>query len=255
MQQVDHFLLEGFGPQLRVFDFDLVDHVDAVVEVHRFVAQDVLELLGGAGHHVAAAKRQHLDKADVEEDPLHEDVEADEVAQQALIGGGGAGVEIGVAEFLGELQFKGGLVMHRGDLAVHVEDFGLVHAQRFNDVLIGVGVQGLFKGLTQQVLPAFGIGDVAVDGQDQIIGDEGVGGREKAQVALDDGAFVVAEAIRFPQRHVGAHIDFLRHPMIGAGVQVFFPRPIVFEGDQLIEVSLAVDDLFIIDANPGGVAL
>ena len=49
------FVLHLGIPQVWVFDFDLVDHVDAEVQVHGFVAQDVLELLGGTGHFVAAA--------------------------------------------------------------------------------------------------------------------------------------------------------------------------------------------------------
>src|SRR5699024_11970193 len=53
---VDHgpgFGLEYCGPQVRVFDLDLVDDVDAEVQVDRFVAHDVLHHFGGAGHFVA----------------------------------------------------------------------------------------------------------------------------------------------------------------------------------------------------------
>ena len=239
---------------MRVLGLDGVDHVDAVVEVHRFVAQDVLELLGGAGHHVAAAEGQHLHEADVEEDAFHEHEEADQVAQQALVGFGGAGVEVGIAEFLGELQFEGGLVVDRGDLAVHVEDFRLVHAQRFDDVLVGVGVQGLFEGLAQQVLAAFGIGDVAVDRQHQVVGHQAVGGGEEAEVALDDAPLVLAQAVGLPQRHVGAHVDLLRHPVVGAGVEILLPRPFVLERHQLVQVGLAIDDPLVVDADARGVA-
>ena len=51
---LDDLLLELFRPQLRVLELDLVDHVDAEVQVHGFVAQDVLELLGHTGHLVAS---------------------------------------------------------------------------------------------------------------------------------------------------------------------------------------------------------
>ena len=80
--QVLHFLV----PEMRVFELDLVDHVDAEVHVHGLVAQDVLELLGGAGHLVAAAHGQDLREAAVEEDALQHAVVGDQVAQQLLVG-------------------------------------------------------------------------------------------------------------------------------------------------------------------------
>lgn len=40
-------------PELRVFEFDLVDQVDAEIAVHRLVAQDVLVLFRRAGHLVS----------------------------------------------------------------------------------------------------------------------------------------------------------------------------------------------------------
>src|SRR3546814_19476814 len=42
--------LEFRSPEVRVLELELVDQVDAEVAVHRLVAQDVLVLLGGAGH-------------------------------------------------------------------------------------------------------------------------------------------------------------------------------------------------------------
>lgn len=71
------FALEVLGPQVRVFQFDLVDDVDAEIQMHRFVAQNVLELLGDASHFVAAAHRQNLRETAVEEYPFRDAVEAD----------------------------------------------------------------------------------------------------------------------------------------------------------------------------------
>ena len=51
------YLLDLFVPQMGVLQFDLVDDVDAKIHVHRLVTQDVLKLLGRAGHLVAAAHR------------------------------------------------------------------------------------------------------------------------------------------------------------------------------------------------------
>ena len=80
----------------------------------------------------------------------------------------------------------GGLFGHGGHFAVHIEDFAFVHGQRFDAVLVGVGVDGLFKALAQQVLAALGVGNKAVDGEYQVIGNQGVGAGEITQRALDD---------------------------------------------------------------------
>ena len=56
-QHAAHFVLERLGPQMRVLVSDLVDHVDAEVQMDALVAQDVLVLLGDADHLVAPAKR------------------------------------------------------------------------------------------------------------------------------------------------------------------------------------------------------
>src|SRR3546814_15777852 len=71
-------------------------------------------------------------------------------------------------------------------------------------------------------------------------------GDKEAKVALDDTALVFSEAVRvFPERDVARHIDFLRHPVIGASGQILFPSPFVFERHQLVAVGLAVDDAFV----------
>src|SRR5690606_25223826 len=48
-----------------------------------------------------------------------------------------------------------------------------------------------------------------------------------------------------PLSDVARHVDFLRHPMVGAGGKVFFPGPFVFEGHQLVDVGGAVDDALV----------
>ena len=70
-QRID-FGFELSGPQLGVFEFDLVDQVDTEVAVHGFVAQDVLVLLGSAGHLVLTAQGQNLGETHVEEQAFHE---------------------------------------------------------------------------------------------------------------------------------------------------------------------------------------
>ena len=89
--------LELRRPQVRVLELDLVDQVDAEIAVHRLVAQDVLVLLGGAGHLVLPAQRQDLGEADVEEQAFHQAGEDDQALQQCLVVLGRAGLEVRVA--------------------------------------------------------------------------------------------------------------------------------------------------------------
>jgi hypothetical protein len=136
---------------------------------------------------------------------------------------------------------------------VHVEDLAFIHGQRFDAVLIGVGVDRLFEGLAQDVLAALRVGDQAVHGQDQVVGDQRVGGGEEAEVAHDDATLVVGQAFGvFPQRDVGGHVDLLRHPVVGAAVEVFLPGPVVLEGHELVEVGAAVDHALFVDSDAGG---
>ncbi|RMO74693.1 hypothetical protein ALQ35_200021 [Pseudomonas fluorescens] len=136
---------------------------------------------------------------------------------------------------------------------VHVEDLAFIHGQRFDAVLVGVGVDRFFEGLAQDVLAALRVGDQAVHGQHQVVGNQGVGGGEEAEVAHDDAAFVVGEAFGvFPQRDVGGHVDLLRHPVVGAPVEVLLPGPVVLEGHELVEVGAAVDHALFVNGDAGG---
>jgi hypothetical protein len=74
---------------------------------------------------------------------------------------------------------------------VGIEDFALVQAQAFDDVLVGVGVDGFLEGLAQQVLAAFRRGDLAIGAEHDVVRGQGVGGDEETQVALDDVALVL----------------------------------------------------------------
>ena len=53
----------------------------------------------------------------------------------------------------------------------------------------------LLKALPQQVLPAFRIGEVTVDRQHDVVGDQALRGREKAEIAFDGAALVFGKAI------------------------------------------------------------
>ncbi|RMS47138.1 hypothetical protein ALP66_102286 [Pseudomonas amygdali pv. photiniae] len=237
-------------PQVWVFDFDLVDHVDAEVQVHGLVAQDVLELLGDAGHFVAAAHGEDLGEAAIEEDAFQYAVVSDQVAQQLFVGFDGAGFELRIGDRTGVFQAPGCFFSDRWDLVVHVEDLAFIHGQRFDAVLVGVGVDRLFEGLAQDVLAAFRVGDQAVHGQYEVVGNQRVGSGEEAQVTHDDAALVVSQAFRvFPEGDVGGHVDFLRHPVVCATVQVLLPGPVVLERYELVEVGAAVDHHFFVNGD------
>ena len=74
------------------------------------------------------------------------------------------------------------------------------------------------------------------------------GGGEEAEIALDGAALVLGEAIaRLPQRDVGLHGYFGRHPVIVAAGEVFLPCPFVFQRQQLIDVGAAIDHSLVVD--------
>ncbi len=235
---------------MRVFEFDLVDEIDAEIAVHRLVAQDVLVLLARSGHLVLPAHRQDLHEAHVEEEALHDAGEDDQALEQVLVGFGRAGLERRVGQHVDERDQEVVLVLDRLDLVVRVEDLAFVEPQALRDVLVGVRVDRLLERLAQQVLPALGRGDVAIRAEHDVVGGERVGGDEEAQVALDDQALILGQAVGvLPQLDVALHVDLLRHPVVGAAGQVLVPRPAILERDQLIDVRGAVDDALVLEAH------
>ena len=83
---------------MRIFQFDLVDHINAEIEVHRLISQNVLELLGDPGHLVAPSHRQDLGETAVEENTFCYRIEANQIAQQLLVGFGGSRCKVGIRE-------------------------------------------------------------------------------------------------------------------------------------------------------------
>ena len=182
----------------------------------------------------------------VEEQAFHDAGEDDERLQQLLVVLGRASLERRIGQRVDERDQELVLVADRLHFVVRVEDLGLVQAQRFNDVLIGVRVDRLFKRLAQQVLAAFRRGDLAIRAEHDVVGGQRIGSDEETEVALDDAALVVGQAVRIlPQRYVARHLDFLRHPVVSTGGEIFFPGPFVFERHQLVDVCLAVDDALV----------
>ena len=138
--------------------------------------------------------------------------------------------------------------MDRVDLVVHVEDLALIEGERFDNVVERVGVDRLFKRLTEEILPDFGIGDVFENGQDDVVTHKAFGGTEEAEVSHDHEFFIGAECVGFPKFDVFSHGNFCRHPVVSTAVEVVFPGPVVFEGHELVDINfIAVDKPFLID--------
>jgi hypothetical protein len=91
---------------------------------------------------------------------------------------------------------------------------------------------------------------VAIGAEHDVVGGKRVGGDEEAEVALDDQALVVGEAVGvLPGLDVALHVYFLRHPVVGTAGEVLVPSPLVLEWNQLVDVGFAVDHALVLDAH------
>src|SRR5260363_144931 len=77
-EQFTYLSAEMARPQMRICQLDLVDEIDAKIAMKRFIAQDVLILLGGAGHFVLPPYSQNLRKTDIENQTFHHAREHDQ---------------------------------------------------------------------------------------------------------------------------------------------------------------------------------
>ena len=111
-------------------------------------------------------------------------------------------------------------------------------------------MDGLFEGLAQKVLAALRVGEVPVDREDDVVGDEGLGGCEESQVALDGAALVRGEPVgTLPESDVGLHGDLGWHPVVIAAGEILLPCPAVLEREKLVDVGAAVDHGLVVDAH------
>ena len=109
----------------------------------------------------------------------------------------------------------------------------------------------LFERLAQEILPAFWIGQVAVNRQHDVIGDERLGGGKEAEVALDHATLILGQPFPgLPKSDVGLHRHLGRHPVIVAARQVFRPGPPVFERHELVQIGARIDHPLVVDAHP-----
>ena len=154
------------------------------------------------------------------------------------------------------LQRPGRLVRDRGHLAVHVEQLALVEAEAFDDVLEGVGVHRLLERLAQQILPAFRIGQMAVDRQHDVVGDEAFGRGEEAEIALDRRAARPRSGRRATSTARYRPAWKLRSASSDCcSREIFLPRPFVFQRQQLIDVGAAIDHPLVVDGDAAAAAV
>ena len=72
-------------------------------------------------------------------------------------------IDTSIADGLSMLQSPGSFFCNRWYLSVHVENFTLIHSQRFNAILIGMCMNRFFKCLTQQILTTLWVRDQSVN--------------------------------------------------------------------------------------------
>ena len=102
-----------------------------------------------------------------------------------------------------------------------------------------VRVHRFFKGLAKEILARFGVRDVLENREHDVVADEALARAEEPEIALDDLAFRVRKLVGLPQLDVALHRHFRRHPVVVAAVEVMLPRPMIFQGHELIDVDLA----------------
>ena len=88
------------------------------------------------------------------------------------------------------LKRPSGLVRDGGHLTIHIEQLAFVQAEAFDDVLKCVRMHGFLECLAQQILAALGIGEVTINGEHDVVGDERLRRGEEAEVPLDGPALV-----------------------------------------------------------------
>src|SRR6266540_1298219 len=111
-----------------------------------------------------------------------------------------------------------------------VENLSLIQSQTFDNVLIGMRMNGLFEGLPKEVLSAFRRRYVPIGPENNVVGGQRIRSDEESEISLDQATLIFGQTIRvLPQGDVAAHVDFLRHPVVGATGEVFLQGPLVLE--------------------------
>src|SRR5690606_11501790 len=153
-------------------EFDGIDQIDAEIAVHGFIAKDVHILLGGTGHFILAAQRKDLRKSNIKEQTFHQACKYDQRFKQCLIVFRRASLEVRVGNSIDEWNQEFIFGAYRRHFVIRVENFAFVEIKAFDDVLIGMRMNGFFKGLAQQELTALRRGDVAIGAKNNVVGGQ-----------------------------------------------------------------------------------
>src|SRR5690606_30843594 len=134
-------------------------------------------------------------EADVEKQAFHQAGEYDERLQQRLIRLGRARLEVRIRDGVDERNQELILCTYRRDLVIRVEDLGLIQANTFHDVLVGVRMDRFLESLAQQKLAAFRRSDVAIRSQHDVVGRQRIGRGEETEIALYDAPLVFGQCV------------------------------------------------------------
>ena len=94
-----------------------------------------------------------------------------------------------------------------------------------------------FVGLAQEVLSTLRVSDVAINGQDEVIGGERLSCGEKTKVPENHASLVLGEGTGFlPQFNVLLHGYLLRYPVVGNTFFIVRPRPLVFHRQNFVRI-------------------
>jgi len=168
-QRLD-FSFELSRPEAWIFKLELVDQINTEVAVHGLVAQNVLVLLSCARHFILPTQCQNLREPDVEEQAFHQAGKHNQRLEQCLIGFVRTGFKVRVGDDFNERNQELVFVPDGLHFVIGIENLSFVQTQRLGNVLIGMGVNGFFKCLTQQKLAALRRRDVAVRAQHNVVG-------------------------------------------------------------------------------------
>src|SRR5699024_3422722 len=129
----------------------------------RLVAHNVLELLADAGHLSLSFESEHHRKARIEEDSLHDDVKADQVAHERPNVLLTLDFEIDAVDHAREIDDELVFVLDSGDPIVHPIEIVGIEAKTVTAVDERIRMNRLLVGLSEEILATFGGGNVIVD--------------------------------------------------------------------------------------------
>src|SRR5690606_30616918 len=158
--------------------------------------------------------REHHRESGVEEDPLHDDVEADQVLHELRSAFGGRGAETQVHEIGCEPHIELVLAGDRVDITVHGKDLTSVEAETLHDVMEAVCVDRLLARLAEKTLSTLPTSHMSEHRQDDVVGALTLSGRKESEIERAESALVVLTIVAAALCVVPVLRNFLRQPVI-----------------------------------------